>query len=171
MIQDQVKSKNWLLSTHNGFAYLEWIPVVTSGHSQSSLLTWHKTFCRCRNIQVKVFYLIRRFASWFPCSRCSDFLTAACNQQEKSNATDSLKSLRTQDWHPIPIHLSVSVFSSLSYPLFPLLIQLTIMQEVWPSWKQVWEHVKQGRGGVPTRGGAEDVFVVPLPLWLLQASL
>lgn len=44
--------------------------------------------------------------------------------------------------------LSVSIFSFLSHPPLPPLIQRSITQEAWSSWKQALEHGKgQGRGG------------------------
>ena len=60
--------------------------------------------------------------------------------------------------HPYP-SLPVSVSSSISHPPLPPFIHLSIMQEVWPSWKQVSEHVKsQGRGGL-VREGEQRMFL------------
>lgn len=82
-------------------------------------------------MKKKVFHACRRRVEWsslFPLLRLLNSCKYLSGKQPPSK-TNIPKSLRAQDHHPIPIHLSLSVFSCLSHPPLPPLIHCSITQE------------------------------------------
>ena len=152
------KSKNWFVILTKCRIYLELDPIAASGHSLGSLLTWDQ-----ENVEG--------FLSVLICSNppCSDSPRAARACAE--NKLPRIATCKTQSPHPYP-SFSVSVFSSRSpspssssHPPLHHAGSLVFLKTSARAWKGTRQR------GASTWGATEDVFVVPLPLWLLQASL
>lgn len=162
--------KNELVSTREN--WLPWInPCSSSDHSLLSCLTWDKTFCRCSSQKVKAWNVAKDLHCNFLFSCCLDSLTAArLSGKEKRNKMPQITMCFGLMPHPylsrsVCLFLSIPSPSSSSHPLLHHTGSLVFLKTSLRAWKGTKTR------GAGTCGGAEDVFVIPLPLWLLQASM